>query len=89
MSWSASALRWTITFYQQAISPRSLASCRYLPTCSEYALDAVRMHGAGRGSWLAVRRVLRCHPLHAGGYDPVPEPSEPRARRAVRGPANG
>lgn len=89
MSWPASGLRWMITFYQQAISPRSLASCRYLPTCSEYALDAVRIHGAGRGSWLAVRRVLRCHPFHAGGYDPVPEKVGTRHLRPVRGRFDG
>ena len=48
--------------------------CRFYPSCSQYALDAITLHGAGRGTWLAVRRVGRCHPWHDGGVDPVPEP---------------
>lgn len=62
-----------IRVYQLAVSPMLGPRCRYLPTCSEYALEAVRIHGAGRGGLLALRRVLRCHPLRAGGLDPVPE----------------
>jgi uncharacterized protein len=46
--------------------------CRFYPSCSRYGLDAIRLHGAGRGSWLTVRRLSRCHPFHPGGYDPVP-----------------
>jgi putative membrane protein insertion efficiency factor len=49
--------------------------CRFHPSCSQYALDALSLHGAGRGTWLAVRRVARCHPWHDGGFDPVPEPN--------------
>jgi len=57
--------------------PRSrLPSCRFDPTCSQYALDAVRTWGAGRGSWLALRRICRCHPWSGWGYDPVPERTE-------------
>ncbi len=61
-----------IGFYRAAISPALPPSCRYTPSCSAYAVEAVERFGAGRGSWLAVRRLLRCHPFHAGGHDPVP-----------------
>ena len=86
MSPAARVLVALVEVYRAAISPRSLPSCRYLPTCSEYALDAVRTHGAVRGAWLALRRLLRCHPLHAGGYDPVP-PARPRVAVPVGAPA--
>ena len=58
--------------YQVAIGPLLPASCRYYPTCSMYAIEALERHGAIRGSWLTVRRILRCHPFVPGGYDPVP-----------------
>ncbi len=61
-----------IRFYQRQISPLSPPRCRYLPTCSEYALEAVEKYGAVKGSWLAAKRILRCNPFHKGGYDPVP-----------------
>ena len=61
-----------IRFYQRAISPYFPACCRYTPTCSQYALEAVRKYGALKGGYLALRRILRCHPFHHGGYDPVP-----------------
>jgi putative membrane protein insertion efficiency factor len=66
------AVLWLIRFYQEALSPHLRPSCRYYPSCSAYALEAVQKHGALRGSFLAIKRILRCHPLHAGGYDPVP-----------------
>jgi putative membrane protein insertion efficiency factor len=66
------ALLAVIRFYSTAISPALPPRCRYTPTCSAYAAEAVARFGAGRGSWLALRRLLRCHPFHAGGHDPVP-----------------
>ncbi|QLQ09105.1 MAG: membrane protein insertion efficiency factor YidD [Nocardioidaceae bacterium] len=65
-------LIWFLKAYRFAISPLYGQVCRYHPTCSAYALEAVTMHGALRGTYLAARRVLRCHPWAAGGYDPVP-----------------
>ncbi len=68
-----------IGIYQRALSPLLPPACRFTPTCSEYARVAVERHGVVRGSWLATKRILRCHPLHPGGYDPVPERGdEPR-----------
>ncbi len=61
-----------IKFYQFFISPLTGRNCRYYPTCSAYAFEAVAKHGSLKGGALAVKRVLRCHPFHAGGYDPVP-----------------
>lgn len=58
--------------YQRLLSPLLPRACRFAPTCSEYAKLALAEHGAARGGWLALRRVLRCHPLHPGGYDPPP-----------------
>lgn len=61
-----------IRFYRSSVSPLFPPRCRYIPTCSEYALQAVEKYGALRGGWLALKRFLRCHPFHKGGYDPVP-----------------
>ena len=62
-----------IRWYQKRISPMFPPRCRYIPTCSQYALEAVEKYGAGKGGWLAFRRFLRCHPFHKGDiYDPVP-----------------
>jgi uncharacterized protein len=61
-----------IGFYRRAISPLTPPSCRFTPTCSAYAEEAVRTFGAGRGSWLAIRRLARCHPFGGSGFDPVP-----------------
>ncbi|MBS1189871.1 MAG: hypothetical protein H6R10_1663 [Rhodocyclaceae bacterium] len=58
--------------YQYAISPLLGRNCRYVPSCSEYAVEAVQKYGAARGGWLGLKRVCRCHPWHPGGYDPVP-----------------
>ena len=61
-----------IRFYQREVSPLFPPRCRYIPTCSEYALEAVEKYGAVKGSFLAAKRILRCNPFHKGGYDPVP-----------------
>ncbi len=61
-----------VRFYQKGISPFTPPSCRYVPTCSAYAVEALEVHGALRGGWLAVKRVARCHPWGGYGYDPVP-----------------
>ena len=68
------ALRAAVRVYQLFVSPLVLPSCRYLPSCSEYAAEAVERHGALRGSVLALRRLARCHPWGGSGYDPVPAP---------------
>ena len=58
--------------YQYAIGPLLGTNCRFAPSCSDYAQEAIVKHGVFKGAWLAIRRILRCHPYHSGGYDPVP-----------------
>ncbi len=65
-------LLWLIRFYQRSISPLHPACCRFTPTCSQYALEAIQRYGALKGGLVALRRILRCNPLCRGGYDPVP-----------------
>ena len=74
-----------IRLYRYAISPLLGPSCRYLPTCSEYALIALETHGLGRGGWLAVCRMARCHPWGDSGYDPVPGTASERNRTMLTG----
>ncbi|GAA5140566.1 hypothetical protein GCM10023340_00880 [Nocardioides marinquilinus] len=76
-------LIWLLRLYRLVISPLYGQVCRYYPSCSAYALEAVEVHGAAKGSWLAVRRVARCHPWAAGGVDKVP-PRRERPARAAR-----
>lgn len=75
----ARSLIFLVELYRTYVSPLRLPTCRFTPTCSEYAVDALRMHGAVKGSALACVRLVKCAPWHSGGWDPVPEP---RARPA-------
>lgn len=68
-------LVWTIRGYQRLISPLTPPMCRFTPTCSHYAVEALQVHGVVRGSMLATWRLMRCHPFNAGGHDPVPKPT--------------
>lgn len=70
--------------YRRFVSPLMAPRCRFVPSCSEYAIDAISTHGALRGVWLAVRRVVKCQPFFTGGYDPVP-PHSSRALMPARG----
>ncbi|MBR6408540.1 MAG: membrane protein insertion efficiency factor YidD [Clostridia bacterium] len=70
-----------IRFYRKFISPMFPPSCRYYPTCSEYAMTAIERFGAIKGGWMAIKRICRCNPYHEGGYDPVPQKDEHGCRR--------
>lgn len=74
-SWPRAALILPIRAYRLLLSPWLGSACRFNPTCSAYAIEAIEGHGAARGSYLATRRILRCHPWCAGGHDPVPPPT--------------
>ncbi|MFC3125785.1 membrane protein insertion efficiency factor YidD [Pseudoroseomonas globiformis] len=75
---AAWALIGGVRTYQLTVRGLIGSHCRFYPHCSAYAIEAVKLHGASKGSWLTLKRILRCHPWHAGGYDPVP-PAEPEA----------
>jgi uncharacterized protein len=77
----SAVLRGLIRAYQLVVSPLLLPSCRYLPSCSEYAAEAIATHGAPYGAWLALRRLLRCHPWGGSGYDPVPGRADTASHR--------
>ncbi|MEO0998688.1 MAG: membrane protein insertion efficiency factor YidD [Pseudomonadota bacterium] len=75
--WIARALLGAIRVYRWLLSPLLGANCRYQPTCSEYAIEAIARHGPWRGTTLAIRRIGRCHPWGGSGYDPVPDAAPP------------
>ena len=84
MSPAAGLLHGLVTVYQWTLSPFVGRHCRYLPTCSSYAKEALERHGALRGGWLAVRRIFRCHPWGGSGYDPVPPGPHRGCRQETR-----
>jgi putative membrane protein insertion efficiency factor len=75
-AWLVLPLVWLVKGYRLLVSPFLPPSCRYTPTCSEYAIEALQRHGALKGAWLAVKRIGRCHPWGSEGYDPVPGSDE-------------
>ncbi len=77
MSLASDLLVWTVRGYQRMISRYTPPMCRFHPTCSSYAVTAMRCHGLGRGGVMALWRILRCNPFHPGGYDPVPPSRDP------------
>jgi putative membrane protein insertion efficiency factor len=83
--WPALLLVGAVRAYQLVVSPWLAPTCRFYPSCSAYAVGALREHGAVRGAWLALRRLLRCHPWNPGGVDPVPPRSPSRPERARAG----
>ncbi|WP_217994265.1 membrane protein insertion efficiency factor YidD [Bacillus sp. AFS023182] len=69
-----------IRFYQKFISPMTPPACRFYPTCSHYGLEAFQKHGTFKGFWLTLKRILKCHPFHPGGFDPVPDKKDDRVK---------
>ena len=77
---------WPLRIYQRYLSPlKGAPSCRFHPTCSSYAIEAIEVHGVLRGSWMGLLRVLRCHPFHPGGHDPVPPKRQGARRKSAQG----
>lgn len=79
--WAARLLLVVIRAYRWGVSPLLPSRCRFAPSCAAYAQEAIAVHGAARGVWLAVGRLLRCHPFHPGGFDPVPPSGAVRAAK--------
>ena len=83
--WILKGLGWLLLlpvyFYKYAISPLTPASCRHVPTCSQYAVEAIKIHGPFVGFWLAVKRISRCHPWGTHGYDPVPTKEQIKVKK--------
>ncbi|WP_438351808.1 membrane protein insertion efficiency factor YidD [Paenibacillus sp. FA6] len=73
MTLARKVMKGPIVVYRKVISPLKPATCRFYPTCSAYALEAIEVHGAAKGTWLAMKRIARCHPFHPGGVDLVPQ----------------
>lgn len=84
MSPAGAVLKGAVVAYQWTLRPLIGCNCRFHPSCSDYAIEALTGHGAVRGSWLSARRILRCNPWHAGGYDPVPPSLKPAAPVTAR-----
>lgn len=89
MGWLRQSLAWLmilpLRFYRYFLSPMMAPSCRFQPTCSAYAIEALKKHGPFVGFWLSVRRIARCHPLGGDGFDPVPEQVTANSREPARG----
>lgn len=82
--WIVRGLQLPIVFYRRVISPHKPPTCRFAPTCSAYALEALEVHGPLKGAALAAARICKCHPFHPGGFDPVPPPKPGRGRGRAR-----
>jgi len=82
-------LRLPVLAYRYTLSPLLGPRCRFYPSCSAYALEALATHGGWAGAWLAARRILRCHPWHPGGYDPVPACTDPGHHTHCKSPIHG
>ena len=82
-------LKLAVLAYRYALSPLLGPRCRFYPSCSAYALEALEQHGAIEGAWLSLRRILRCHPWHPGGYDPVPEGATTGRHSHCKSPLHG
>ncbi|EDY87313.1 conserved hypothetical protein TIGR00278 [gamma proteobacterium HTCC5015] len=75
--------------YRYGVSPFTRSTCGYVPTCSEYAVEAIQQHGPFRGTWLSAKRIARCHPLKTGGYDPVPDTHSHSCHCSNKGSSRG